>query len=104
MMSRLFNVFVVMMLAAAPAWAQPKPAAEKTPEQLRSEIAALQARLSEAKSQADGQPVNVRLDLTITDQRADGPPVSKIVTMTVADRHNGRIRTSGDVRTPQGNR
>jgi hypothetical protein len=101
-MSRLFNVFVVMMLVAGPVAAQPKPAAEKTPEQLKSEIAALQARLSEAKTQAEGQPVNVRLDLTITDQRGDQPAISKTVTMTVADRHNGRIRTQGDVRTPSG--
>ena len=53
-MSRLFSVFVVMMLVAGPVAAQTKPAAEKTSEQLRSEIAALQARLAETKySQAD---------------------------------------------------
>ena len=101
-MSRLFNVFVVMMLVAGPAAAQSKPAAEKTADQLKAEIASLQARLSEAKTQAEGQPVNVRLDLTITDQRGDVPAISKTVTMTLADRHHGRIRTQGDVRTPQG--
>ena len=102
-MSRLFNVFVVMMLAAGSAAAQSKPAAEKTPEQqLKAEISALQARLTEAKTQADAQPVNVRLELTITDQRGETPAISKTVTMTLADRHHGRIRTQGDVRTPQG--
>lgn len=101
-MSRLLKVFVVMMFAAGPAFAQSKPPAEKTPEQLNREIAALQARLTEMKTQAEGQPVNVRLDLTITDQRGDQPAISKTVTMTLADRHNGRIRTQGDVRTPQG--
>ena len=103
-MSRLFSVFVVMMLVAGPVAAQTKPAAEKTSEQLRSEIAALQARLAETKTQAEGQPVNVRLDLTITDQRGDQPAISKTVTLTFADRHHGRIRTQGDVRTPQGYR
>ena len=101
-MSRLFSVFVVMMLAAGPVAAQTKPAAEKTPEQLKNEIAALQARLTEAKTQAEAQPVNVRLELTITDQRGATPAISKTVTMTLADRHHGRIRTQGDVRTPQG--
>src|SRR5687767_3062878 len=102
MMSRLLNVFVVMMLVAVPVAGQSKPAAEKTVDQLKAELAALQARLTEAKTQAEGQPVNVRLDLTITDQRGDTPAISKTVTMTVADRHHGRIRTQGDVRTPQG--
>ena len=73
-MSRLFKVFVVMMLAAGcRRAAQPKPAAEKTPEQLKAEIAALQARMAEAKTLAEAQPVNVRLELTITDQRGDAP-------------------------------
>lgn len=99
-MSRLFNVFVVMMLAAGPAAAQSKPAAEKTLDQLKAEIASLQARLAATNTQA--QPVNVRLELTITDQRGSAPAISKTVTMTLADRHPGRIRTQGDVRTPQG--
>jgi hypothetical protein len=98
----MLQLFVVMMLVAGPVAAQSKPPAEKTPEQLRSEIAALQARLTEAKTQAEAQPVNVRLELTITDQRGDTPAISKTVTMTLADRHQGRIRTQGDVQTPQG--
>ena len=48
---------------------------------------------------------NVRLELTITDQRTEGPPVTKTVTATVvADRSPVRIRTSGAVRTPMGMR
>jgi hypothetical protein len=110
-MSRLFNVLVVMMLVAVPAAAQSKPAAEKTAEQLKAEVAALQAKLdlaslqakdAAARTLAEGQPVNVRLDLTITDSRGDQPAITKTVTMTLADRHNGRIRTQGDVRTPAG--
>ena len=109
-MSRMFKLFVVMMLAvgplaAGPVAAQTRPAAapaEKTPEQLKAEIAALQSKISEAKTLADGQPVNIRLDLTITDQRGDATAVTKTVSMTVADRYHGRIRTQGDVRTPMG--
>ena len=43
-----------------------------------------------------GQPVNVRLDLTITDQNGSGEPAKKTVTMIVADRNSGSIRSSGN--------
>lgn len=46
--------------------------------------------------------VNIRIELTITDQRGSGTPVSKLVTMTILDTGDGRIRTGGDVRTPLG--
>lgn len=46
-----------------------------------------------------GQPVNIRLDLTITDQTGPGEPLKKVVTMVVADRGNGSIRSTGSVRT-----
>lgn len=41
------------------------------------------------------QLANVRLDLTITDQRGTAPAVSKTVSMLVADRFNGRVRSGG---------
>ena len=40
------------------------------------------------------QLVNVKLDLTITDQREGGTTSPKTLTMLLADRGNGRIRTS----------
>jgi hypothetical protein len=40
-----------------------------------------------------GQSVNIRVDITITDQRADAPSAPKTVTLVVADRELGRIRT-----------
>jgi hypothetical protein len=43
--------------------------------------------------QAGGQPVNVKLDLTITDQLASGAPAKKTVSMIVADRFSGSIRS-----------
>lgn len=53
---------------------------------------------------AAAQLVNIKLDLTITDQRGSGTPTSKTVTMVLSDRANGRIRTQGDVRMPDGRR
>ncbi len=46
-----------------------------------------------------GQPTNIKLDLTITDQTGPGDPLRKVVTMVVADRRNGSIRSQGSVRT-----
>ena len=46
-----------------------------------------------------GQPVNIKLDLTITDQTGPGDPIRKVVTLVVADRHSGSIRSTGSVRS-----
>jgi len=46
-----------------------------------------------------GQPVNIKLDLTITDQTGPGEPLKKVVTMVLADRGSGSIRSTGSVRT-----
>ncbi|MGH9373184.1 MAG: hypothetical protein ACRD15_16810 [Vicinamibacterales bacterium] len=43
-----------------------------------------------------GQPVNIKLDLTITDQTGPGEPAKRTVTMIVADRQNGSIRSTGN--------
>jgi hypothetical protein len=42
-----------------------------------------------------GQPVNIKIDVTITDQGRPGmPPVKKTVSVVTADGLNGRIRSS----------
>ena len=51
---------------------------------------------------AEGMPVNVRLEITITDQRGGAEPIVKTVTKTVADRSWIRIRTGADVQTKMG--
>lgn len=43
-----------------------------------------------------GQPVNVKLDLTITDQIGPGEPSKKTVTMIVADRAAGSVRSTSN--------
>lgn len=45
-----------------------------------------------------GQPTNIKLDVTITDQTGPGEPLKKVVTMVVADRGNGSIRSGGLIR------
>ena len=47
--------------------------------------------------QGTGQLANIRLEVTITDQRATGQPTTKTVSLTLANGANGRIRTNADV-------
>jgi hypothetical protein len=44
-----------------------------------------------------GQPVNIRVELTISDQSGSGQPEKKTVSMILADRNSGMIRTMGRV-------
>lgn len=52
-----------------------------------------------ADSGATGQPspqaVNIKVDLTITDQRDGQPAVPKTISMVIADRRRGQLRSSG---------
>ena len=100
-MSRLFRLFIVMTLAASPALAQAKataakekPAEQKSADQKSGDAA--------AKPSAPQPTANIRIELTITDQRGTAAPISKIIAMTMVDGGFGRIRTGGDVRTPLG--
>ena len=44
-----------------------------------------------------GQPLNIMLELTITDQGGTGAPTKKTVNLIVADRQNGSVRSRGRV-------
>jgi hypothetical protein len=89
-----------MLLIAAPVAAQDKPA--QKPAQEKPPAKSASAEIAAARSANEGLPVNVRLEITITDQRADGPPIVKTVTKTGADRSMIRIRTGADVQTKLG--
>jgi hypothetical protein len=53
-----------------------------------------------AAAQPDpGQAVNIKLDLTITEQAGSSDPATKTLSMIVADRGAGAIRSVGSVRT-----
>jgi hypothetical protein len=43
-----------------------------------------------------GQPINIKLDVLITDQTGPGDPAKKTVSMIVADRAPGSIRSFGN--------
>ena len=44
-----------------------------------------------------GQPINLKLDVTITDQPSTGEATKRTVSMIVADRHSGSVRSGGRV-------
>jgi hypothetical protein len=78
---------IASLLAAAPAAQAPTQAEQPQ----KSEQARPEPPL--------GQPVNIKLDFTITDQTGPGDPLRKVVTLVVADRHAGSIRSTGSVRS-----
>ncbi len=49
------------------------------------------------RPEVPGQPTNIKLELTITDQTGPGEPGKRTVSMILADRQNGSIRSSGSV-------
>ena len=50
-----------------------------------------------SRSRREGQPVNIKVEFTITDQRAGGPPIKRTVSVIVADAHTGLIRSQSEV-------
>ena len=65
--------------AATPAPAKPAPEASAAPRD-------------------PGQPLNVRVEFTITEEVGGAAPAKKMVSLTVADRQNSFVRSGGDVR------
>jgi hypothetical protein len=94
---------MLLLMASSAAAAQEKPA-KPVPTPAPEQGPAKTPKPSEAPAKPieAGQAVNVRIELTITDQRGDTTPITKTVSMIASDRSASRIRTQGDVRTPLG--
>src|SRR5262249_5618341 len=85
MLNLLWGAVATALLPAPAAGQQPPPTPQKPVEGAAAQ-----------QPQPPRQPAmlaNVKLDLTITDQRGDAAAAPKMVTIVVADRENGRIRT-----------
>jgi hypothetical protein len=65
----------------------PQPPGEKPGSQPKAEV--------KLERQVEGRPVNLQIELTITDQLESEPAQKKTVSMIVADRSFGRVRSSG---------
>jgi hypothetical protein len=50
-----------------------------------------------ASTRRQGQPVNIKVEFTITDQRGTAPPIKRIVSLVVADAHTGMVRSQSQL-------
>lgn len=82
------SVAVGLLLAVGLSAQEPKPAPQ-TPQKTEPQ--------SESAARKENQPINVRVDLTITDQIGPGEPGKRTVSMIVADGHDGSVRSGGSV-------
>ena len=91
MVNRILVASLVLLISASAAAQEkaPTPASEK-PTTREVEAAPRPSKGS------PGQPTNVKLDFTITDDLMSGEPARRIVTMIVADGQRGSIRSSGN--------
>jgi hypothetical protein len=80
---------------ATPKAAAPKPDQQPAPAPGQARPEATPVPVVQPKPA--GQPVNVRLDLTITDQIGSAAPVQKVVSLLIADQGSGMIRSEGQL-------
>jgi hypothetical protein len=50
----------------------------------------------------EGQPLNVQVDVTVSDQVGTAPPVVRTITATAADWNRASVRSQSNVRTSTG--
>jgi hypothetical protein len=97
MMTRTFVLMMgVAALVIAPALAQQPPPAP-TPAPPRSATPAAAPAPAPAPPPRRGQPINVKIDLSINDQRAGAAAVKRTLSMVVADQQGGSIRSQSEV-------
>lgn len=95
-MTRVLTLALSVLVLTMPARAQEQPAeAPKAQQQPAPQQERREPNVVPKPSPDSGQAVNLRLDVTITDQQTTGQPVAKAVTMVVADSWQSRMRTEG---------
>ena len=94
-------VFALLIAGSAPILAQPPAptaAAPGQPSRGDQPVVAPAARTAIAPpARREGQPVNLKIDFTITDQRGGAPAIKRTLTMIVADERTGSIRSQSNV-------
>jgi hypothetical protein len=100
----LMMTAVLAFALTAPVLAQDRNDRQQPPPPAGRPAPGQTTELNAPREQPGSNNTNVKIELTITDQRAEGPAVVKTVTATIVDRSPARIRTSGAVQTPMGMR
>ena len=86
MFRRVLRTTGILMLVAASASAQTTRPAPQTPKPT-------QQPTTPAPPRREGQPINVKVELVITDQRGTAAPVKKTVSVITGDGREGSIRS-----------
>ena len=81
----------ILALVAASASAQATRPPQPTPKPTA------QPKPASPASRREGQPINVKIELVITDQRGTGAPVKKNVSVIVGDEKEGSIRSQSRI-------
>jgi hypothetical protein len=98
MLKRVIVMIAAIGMTGASLSAQ-RPAAKPQPTTKPAQEAKAAAPKPATPGQPSGLPVNIRIDVAITDQVDPGAPAKKVVSMIVADRQRNNIRSSGNIRT-----
>jgi hypothetical protein len=95
MFRRVLITSGILALVAATASAQPTPRpAQPTPKPTT------QPKPAAPAPRREGQPINVKVELVITDQRGAAAPVKKNVSVIVGDEREGSIRSQSRMPAP----
>ena len=95
-----FLICTVPVLAQPPAATPPPgqtPRSAQPPTPAPAPGARTPAPPVPAAPRREGQPVNIKIDFTITDQRGSAPAIKRTLTMIVADERTGSIRSQSSV-------
>jgi hypothetical protein len=87
----------IIIIAAGSALARPPAIADpKAPPRSNKPTPAAASKPAPV-ARREGQPVNIKVDFTLTDQRTGGSAVKRTVSVVVADGRTGQIRSQADV-------
>jgi hypothetical protein len=97
-------LMILALSLSAPGFAQPQPEAQTPRPRTPTAPAAPGGQAPPATvvpvppppARREGQPVNIKVEVTITDQRGGTPALKKTVTVVTGDNMNGYIRSSAN--------
>jgi len=98
MLKKAMMTMCAVALSAATLAAQARPAQPTTPAK-PAESEARPAPAQKAPPEPPPLPVNIKIEILITDQSGPGDASKKTVTMIVGDRQSNSIRTSAQVKS-----
>ena len=100
MLKKLTVMLSVIAVSAATLAAQTKPTQTTTPSKPAAE-AKPEPATPKAPPEPPPLPVNIKIEVSITDQSGANPPAKKVVTMIASDRMSTNVRSSASVPVKQ---